>query len=54
MCDPIQPRPSARAFLTNLSGPRPWPEKIRLLLRNNWLKLVRIESCCGHQGEPGC
>ncbi|MCX5888293.1 MAG: hypothetical protein NTY36_02440 [Deltaproteobacteria bacterium] len=54
MCDPSQPRPSARAFWTNLSGPRPRPEKIRLLLRNNWLKLVRIESCCGHPGEPGC
>ena len=54
MCDSAQPRPSARAFLTNLSGPRPWTEKVRLLLRNNWLKLVKLESCCGHRGEPGC
>ena len=54
MCDPIQPRPSARAFWTNLSGSGSWPQKIRLLLRNNWLKLVKMKSCCGHQGEPGC
>jgi hypothetical protein len=54
MCDPVRPRPSARAFLTNLSGPGPWPAKLRLLLRNNWLKLSRMAGCCGHPGEPGC
>lgn len=47
-------RPSPRAFLTNLQGPEPWAVKLRLLLRNNWLKLIRRQNCCGHPGEPGC
>lgn len=47
-------RPSPRAFFTNLAGPEPWARKLRLLLRNNWLKLQTLQNCCGHPGEPGC
>lgn len=54
MCQDSPQRPEVRAFLTNLSGPEPWTVKIRLLLRNNWLKLRRRQNCCGHPGEPGC
>jgi hypothetical protein len=46
--------PSLGAFFTNLSGSEPWTRKIRLLLRNNWLKLKHLQNCCGHPGEPGC
>jgi hypothetical protein len=54
MCPPQRPRPSARAFFTNLSGPQPWLEKVSLLLKNNWLKIKNFQDCCGHPGEPGC
>ena len=54
MCQEESTRPSLRAFLANLKGPQPWSQKIRLLLRNNWIKLGKLQNCCGHFGEPGC
>jgi len=54
MCRQEKSLPSPRAFFTNLSGPEPWRVKLRLLLRNNWLKLRNFRNCCGHAGEPGC
>jgi hypothetical protein len=47
-------RPSIGAVLSNLSGPRPLSEKIRLLIRNNAIKIRNRQNCCGHPGEPGC
>jgi len=47
-------RPNSGAFLTNLRAPMPLRRKLRLLVSNNWLKLRRRSSCCGHPGEPGC
>ena len=47
-------RPSITSFLTNLRAPMPLGRKIRLLLRNNWIKIRRRSNCCGHPGEPGC
>ena len=43
-----------RAFLDNLRGPEPVLTKIRLVLRNNAIKIVHRQHCCGHPGEPGC
>ncbi|MCC7355446.1 MAG: hypothetical protein IT330_17025 [Anaerolineae bacterium] len=42
------------AFLTNLDQPLPWPTKVRLLVRNLSLRVVKRQTCCGHPGEPGC
>lgn len=47
-------RPSIRDFFTNLSGPLPMKEKISLLIRNNAMKIINRQKCCGHAGEPGC
>jgi len=47
-------KPDIRAFFTNLSGPEPLSWKIKLVLRNNFLKLTSMKDCCGHLGEPGC
>ncbi|MGC8811062.1 MAG: hypothetical protein ACP5Q3_12500 [bacterium] len=44
----------AAFFFTNLKGPLPWPKKLGLLFRNNWIKIRHLQSCCGHPGEPGC
>ncbi|MHB0866259.1 MAG: hypothetical protein ACYC6B_01645 [Thermoleophilia bacterium] len=53
--DHKHPRPSAAAFFTN------WHEsdlsfagKLRLTFGNQWIKLRHGQSCCGHEGEPGC
>lgn len=46
--------PGLRSFFTNMSAPMPWPTKIRLLLRNNFIKIKTRRNCCGHHGEPGC
>jgi len=50
----MEARPSLRAVLTNLQAPMPLGRKLRLIVRNNWLKLRALQNCCGHPGEPGC
>jgi hypothetical protein len=42
------------AFFTNLRAPMPLHRKLRLLFRNNYIKISKGRSCCGHPGEPGC
>lgn len=32
----------------------PFATKLRLLLRNNWIKARTRSNCCGNDGEPGC
>ncbi len=46
--------PSIKSFFTNMSVPLPWHVKIRLLLRNFYIKIRHGQDCCGHPGEPGC
>jgi len=52
MCD--SERPSARAVMENLKKPMLVAKKIRLFIRNSFIKITRLRSCCGHPGEPGC
>ena len=47
-------KPDTRAFFTNLGVNMPWSDKLRLLFRNTWIKIKRLQSCCGNPGEPGC
>jgi hypothetical protein len=47
-------RPSVRQFLTNLDQPMPVAEKAGKLVRNLWRRVVLAQTCCGHEGEPGC
>ena len=42
------------AILTNMAVKMPLRRKLYLALRNNLIKLVRWQRCCGHPGEPGC
>ena len=53
MCDPKH-RGTLSETLENLRKPVPYRRKIRLVLRNNWLKLRTRSGCCGNHGEPGC
>ncbi len=46
--------PSIKAFFTNMSVSMPLFEKLRLIFRNNLIKLLKMQNCCGHPGEPGC
>jgi hypothetical protein len=46
--------PSIKAFFTNMSVSMPLFEKLRLIFRNNLIKLLKRQNCCGHPGEPGC
>jgi hypothetical protein len=32
----------------------PWPRKLALLARNASLRVLRLQDCCGHPGQPGC
>lgn len=55
MCsNPYQREPSPDAFIRNLKQPMPLARKIRLLARNQALRIIKLQMCCGHPGEPGC
>jgi hypothetical protein len=41
-------------FFTNMRTPYPAVTKLRLLIRNLSLRLIKRQTCCGHPGEPGC
>lgn len=41
-------------YFTNLDQPMQLGKKIRLLVRNMSIRIVRGKFCCGHHGEPGC
>ena len=45
---------SLKSFFNNMRAPMPWPKKIALAFRNNFIKLRKRQDCCGHYGEPGC
>ncbi|MFO8033079.1 MAG: hypothetical protein R6U22_11095 [Desulfohalobiaceae bacterium] len=47
-------KPNWKEFLHNLRQPMPFYQKAGLYLRNNLLKLIRLRSCCGNHGQPGC
>jgi len=48
-------RPSMRAVVSNWRGyDAGFLTKIRMALRNTGTKIVRLDNCCGHPGEPGC
>lgn len=52
MCKDGAPTPSA--FIANLRAPMPLARKLKLIARNMTIKIVHVQSCCGHPGEPGC
>jgi hypothetical protein len=52
MCS--EKRPSVKAVVKNLKKPMPLSKKIGLFIKNSALKIVRMRTCCGHPGEPGC
>jgi len=32
----------------------PLPRRIVVTARNVWLRVALRQTCCGHDGEPGC
>ena len=46
--------PSPGAFMANLRKPMPASRKLALVTRNTSRKVIRLASCCGRPGEPGC
>lgn len=51
---PEDRRAALRAEWQNLRQPGPFGWKLRRLLVNTGIKVVRRQRCCGHDGEPGC
>lgn len=41
-------------IFTNMQVKMPLHRKLYLVLRNNAIKVVKRQNCCGHHGEPGC
>jgi hypothetical protein len=52
MC--AEKRPNARDVMDNLKKPMPLGKKFAVLIRNSFIKITKLRSCCGHPGEPGC
>ncbi len=52
MCE--EKGPDIKAFARNMRVSMPFFRKLRLIVRNNALKLFSMSTCCGHSGEPGC
>ena len=49
------PRPNPRDYFNNFSNSDlPLLEKLRLVAKNNAIKIKNGTSCCGNHGEPGC
>lgn len=46
--------PNMRDFFTNMKARMPLNRKIALLMRNNAIKIIKRQNCCGHPDEPGC
>lgn len=48
-------RPSLQAIFSNWQrSDAPFLVKVGMVFRNNWIKIRRGSSCCGHHGEVGC
>jgi len=48
-------RPDPRSVFSNFSrSDLPLLEKLRLVAKNNAIKIKNRSSCCGNPGEPGC
>ena len=46
--------PGEPEWITNLRQPMPLGRKLWLLFRNNFIKVRKLQDCCGNYGEPGC
>ena len=47
-------RGTPQEVLENLRKPLSLRQKLRLIVRNNWIKIRTRSSCCGNHGQPGC
>ncbi len=43
-----------RTARANMARPGPLGWKVRRFLANEVSKIVHLQRCCGHPGEPGC
>lgn len=49
------PKPDPRHYFGNFANSDlPLFEKLRLVAKNNAIKIKNGTSCCGNHGEPGC
>jgi hypothetical protein len=48
-------RPSWRSYVTNWQREDlTFGQKLRMQVKNSWLRVKRRSNCCGNDGEPGC
>ena len=55
MCKSVEPKyGSPRKAAANLAKPIRANKKLKQISRNWWIRLSKLQTCCGHPGEPGC
>jgi hypothetical protein len=47
-------RQSLGNLFTNWNQPLPLRVKVGQTLRNFSIRVIKRQTCCGHDGEPGC
>jgi hypothetical protein len=53
--EPGRARPNLGAVFSNFhTFDAPFLTKLRLAVRNNWIKARARKGCCGNNGQPGC
>jgi hypothetical protein len=56
MCSPrkTQKRGEVRKFSRNLKEPVPTGTKVKQIATNLWIRVSKMQDCCGHPGQAGC
>ncbi|HYK96828.1 MAG TPA: hypothetical protein VEU77_00400 [Candidatus Acidoferrales bacterium] len=55
MHDHHRPRGNVGRALRNFTDSEiPLPRRLVVTARNVWLRVALRQTCCGHDGEPGC
>ena len=48
-------RPNPKDYVDNfLNYDAPIPDKLGMVARNTYRRVIRRKMCCGNHGQPGC
>jgi hypothetical protein len=55
MCAPKDPnRPAVKKVTRNMTKSVPLDTKIKQIATNMWIRVSKLQTCCGHPGQAGC
>lgn len=55
MCSPRKTdQQSVKKVAVNVLRPVPIDRKIKQIATNMWIRVSKLQTCCGHPGQAGC